>query len=82
MALSTTNIESSEQLADRVYQTLQRLDVSELRGIKCEGRGATVVLRGQLTSPMLKKKAQTMAGKVHGVREVVDRIELQQVRHA
>lgn len=82
MALSTTTIESSDQLANRVYQSLQRLNVRELRGIRCEGSGATVTLKGQLTSPMLKKKAQTVAGKVHGVREVVNHIELQRVRHA
>ena len=47
-----------------------------LRAIRCEVLGELVILHGRVPTFFLKQMAQALAGKVRGVRRVVNEIEV------
>jgi osmotically-inducible protein OsmY len=50
-----------------------------LRDLQCEVADGRLVLHGRVPSYFLKAVAQTMAGRIAGVREIVNRLEVDAV---
>ncbi len=52
---------------------------AELRKVRCDFHEGVLTLRGRVPSFYTKQLAQTLAARVPGVEEVVNRIEVQEV---
>lgn len=63
-----------EHLASKTRHALQHSHHQSLRKVSCECHEGTLTLRGQLPSFYLVQLALTIAGRMEGVRAVVNRI--------
>lgn len=76
MFINATSEHSKDQLAERVWNSMQRLGVHRLTRVRCESRGTTIVLRGTANSYYQKQLAQTIAAKVPGVHHVINQLQV------
>lgn len=74
--LTLIPFESNERVAIRVKTSLLQLGYPQMAGITCEAQGSTVFLKGELGSYYLAQVAQSIAKKVPGVRNVVNRLQV------
>jgi osmotically-inducible protein OsmY len=74
--MDTATPRSDDTLARQVRQAMCGVGYPQLRSVRCHAHGSTVTLTGQLASYYLSQVAQTIAGKISGVRQVVNRVQV------
>lgn len=67
---------SNETLARQVTRAMSGVGYPQLKAVRCHADGSTVTLTGQLGSFYLSQVAQTIAGRISGVRHVVNRVQV------
>jgi osmotically-inducible protein OsmY len=66
----------AEALASRIAEVLKASGYPVLRSVVVEYHEGVVVLRGRVPTFYLKQVAQTLAGKMRGVDELVNRLSV------
>jgi BON domain len=78
MVLVEADNPADRALAEQVYEMLAADPVDYLRHVNVRVRDGVVTLSGIVWDPWEIYRAQTIAARVHGVRRVVDQLELEQ----
>jgi osmotically-inducible protein OsmY len=75
-SLNASRIDFDEELEKRVRDALRRPQVPGLRSVRPIAHAGAIVLRGHVATFYEKQLARTLSGRVPGVFEVVDELDV------